>query len=108
MKLSLKEAGKNFNLLQILVDFVELKVLPTMESKWLLLKKYYATSMEFVQTKWSAFCAFLATNESCQMFKRKALIYYANVVEFLTQVWNKVSPKCQLQIILLMSSHGDV
>ena len=100
----MKEAGKNFNLLQIIVDFIELKVLPTLENDWMLLKKYYTTSVEFVQTKWSAFCTFLATNESCQMFKRKALLYYANVVEFMTKVWNMVSPKCMIRIISVMPS----
>ena len=97
LTVSLKEAGKNLNLLQVIVDFTEQKVLPTFEKIWMQMKKWYMISMEFVQTKWSLLCSFVATNESCQMFKRKAMMYYSIVVEYMTKLWSQVSPKCMCE-----------
>ena len=106
LKEELQTAHKQLNLGSFLADITETRILPFCEKVWEMtkiitqnviasVKEYSFMLKEWVKVCWASFKHFLQTNESCQMFKNKAISLYIDATTFLTAKWEAIKPTCR-------------
>ena len=110
LKEELQAARKQLNLGTFLVDITETRILPFCEKAWevtkttireviAFVKEYSFRLKEWVKVCWASFKHFLQTNESCQMFKNKAISLYTDAMAFLAAKWNAIKPTCKKEFM---------
>lgn len=106
LKEELQAARKQLNLGTFLVDITEMRILPFCEKVWevtkttildviAFVKEYSFRLKEWAKVCWASFKHFLQTNESCQMFKNKAISLYTDAMAFLAAKWAAIKPTCR-------------